>query len=221
VGSTLNSTLERTPAMQPQHKQPDDFVELATFIPGLRIDAAYASSSNFTGQRVPGYEQGRMLLTRKAAEALREVANTLCCANLQLKIFDAYRPQRAVDFFIAWTQQPDDARLKQLYYPHIDKRELFRLGYLVELSSHSRGSTVDLTFLDADTGIELDMGTPFDFFDPRSRPDSMDVTPRQRAHRQLLQDAMTSQGFVPLAEEWWHFTLRDEPYPDRVFDFPV
>jgi D-alanyl-D-alanine dipeptidase len=162
-----------------------------------------------------------MLLTHKAALALREVQQSLCCANLQLKLFDAYRPQRAVDFFIAWTQQPDDVRLKQLFYPHIDKRELFRLGYLVELSSHSRGSTVDLTFVDADTGLELDMGTPFDFFDPRSRPDSNDVTPRQRAHRQLLQDAMTSQGFVPLADEWWHFTLRDEPYPDRVFNFPV
>lgn len=207
--------------MQLQQLMPDDFVDLAAFIPGLQIDAAYASDANFTGQRVPGYEQGRMLLTHKAAEALREVANTLCCANLQLKIFDAYRPQRAVDYFIAWTQQPDDARLKQQYYPHIDKRELFRLGYLVELSSHSRGSTVDLTFVDADTGRELDMGTPFDFFDPRSRPDSMDVTPRQRAHRQLLQEAMTSQGFVPLAEEWWHFTLRDEPYADSVFDFPV
>lgn len=217
----MRSSLENRAEAQSQPGIPDDFVDLATFIPGLLIDAAYASSANFTGQRVPGYEQGRMLLTRKAAEALREVTNTLCCANLQLKIFDAYRPQRAVDFFIAWTQQPDDERLKQLYYPHIDKRELFRLGYLVELSSHSRGSTVDLTFVDADTGMELDMGTPFDFFDPRSRPDSMYVTPKQRAHRQLLQDAMTSQGFVPLAEEWWHFTLRDEPYPDRVFDFSV
>jgi D-alanyl-D-alanine dipeptidase len=217
----MGSTLDSYAVEQPQPAMPDDFVDLAAFIPGLRIDAAYASSANFTGQRVPGYEQGRMLLTHKAALALREVQQSLCCANLQLKLFDAYRPQRAVDFFIAWTQQPDDARLKQLYYPHIDKRELFRLGYLVELSSHSRGSTVDLTFVDADTGLELDMGTPFDFFDPRSRPDSNDVTPRQRAHRQLLQDAMTSQGFVPLADEWWHFTLRDEPYPDRVFNFPV
>ncbi len=201
--------------------QPEDFVDLAEFIPTLRIEAAYASSANFTGQRVPGYDEGRMLLTRKAAEALRDVERALCCANLQLKIFDAYRPQRSVEFFLAWSRQPDDLRLKALYYPHLEKRQLFELGYLVEFSSHSRGSTVDLTFVDADTGIELDMGTPFDFFDPRSRPDSLDVTPRQRAQRQLLQDAMTSQGFVPLAEEWWHFTLRDEPYPDRVFDFAI
>jgi zinc D-Ala-D-Ala dipeptidase len=201
--------------------KPDDFVDLADFIPDLRIEAAYASSANFSGQRVPGYDEGRMLLTRIAAEALREVQHKLCCANLQLKIFDAYRPQRAVEFFLAWSRQPDDLRLKQLYYPHLEKHQLFELGYLVEFSSHSRGSTVDLTLVDADTGAELDMGTPFDFFDPRSRPDSLDVTPRQRAHRQLLQDAMTGEGFVPLAEEWWHFTLRNEPYPDRVFDFSV
>jgi D-alanyl-D-alanine dipeptidase len=201
--------------------RPDDFVDLADFIPSLLIDAAYATGNNFTGQRVPGYDEGRMLLTRKAAEALRDVEQGLCYANLRLKIFDAYRPQRAVDFFIAWSRQPDDLRLKQLYYPRLEKRDLFQLGYLVEFSSHSRGSTVDLTFVDADTGNELDMGTPFDYFDPSSRPDSLAVTPRQRAQRQLLQDAMTSHGFVPLAEEWWHFTLRDEPYPDRVFDFSV
>lgn len=201
--------------------RPDDFIDLAGFIPDLRIEAAYASTANFTGQRVPGYDEGRMLLTRPAAEALLRVQQQLCCANLALKVFDAYRPQRAVEFFLAWSRQPDDLRLKQLYYPHLEKRQLFELGYLVEFSSHSRGSTVDLTFVDADTGRELDMGTPFDFFDPRSGPDSLAVTPRQRAHRQLLQDAMTSQGFVPLAEEWWHFTLKDEPYPDRVFDFTV
>jgi D-alanyl-D-alanine dipeptidase len=201
--------------------RPDDFVDLAEFIPNLHIAATYASTANFTGQRVPGYDEGRMLLTRPAAEALARVQQSLVCANLQLKIFDAYRPQRAVEFFLAWSRQPDDLRLKQLYYPKLEKRNLFELGYLVEFSSHSRGSTVDLTVVDADTGRELDMGTPFDFFDPSSGPDSLDVTPRQRKHRQLLQDAMTSQGFVPLAEEWWHFTLKNEPYPDRIFDFTV
>jgi len=200
--------------------QPEDFVVLQEAITDLCMDARYASTDNFTGLVVPGYQSDRLLLTRAAAEALASVQQTLSLAGLACKIFDAYRPQRAVDFFIHWTTQADNLELKRVYYPDIDKRDLFKLGYLVRNSSHSRGSTVDLTLIETDTGVELDMGTPFDFFDLRSRPDSMAVSAQQRANRMLLRSVMGQHGFLPLAEEWWHFTLQAEPYKEG-FDFVV
>ena len=198
---------------------PSDFVEVVTVMPDLLVDARYAGTDNFTGQRVPGYESRCLMLTQAAAQALHAVQLAVAGDGLSLKVFDAYRPQRAVDFFLQWTRSSDDLRLKAAYYPAINKAELFALGYLVQHSSHSRGSTVDLTLVNTSTGVELDMGTNFDFFDERSRPDSMAVTDEQRKHRLLLSTLMMQQGFVPLEAEWWHFTLRDEPYPQTYFDF--
>lgn len=202
-----------------QCSRPDGFVDLQEFIPDLLVDIRYAGSNNFTGAPVPGYQAGALLLSRAAAEALGAVQQSLALAGLACKVFDAYRPQRAVDHFLAWTQGADDAALKQQYYPQLEKTELFRLGYLVSNSSHSRGSTVDLTLVDKGSGEELDMGTIFDFFDERSRADSLRVTTQQRANRWLLRSVMHSHGFLPLAEEWWHFTLQDEPWSDTLFDF--
>lgn len=209
--------------MQPQfeQEQPQDFVVLEDVIPDLVVDARYAGTDNFTGQVVPGYQSARLLLTRQAALALSGVQQTLAVAGLACKVFDAYRPQRAVDFFIHWTRLPDRADLKRDYYPDIEKTELFKLGFLVRQSSHSRGSTVDLTLIDRSSGAELDMGTPFDFFDVSSRPDSLAASAQQRANRMLLRTVMGDYGFLPLAEEWWHFTLQNEPYPDSAFDFLV
>lgn len=198
---------------------PADFVDIATVMPDLLVDARYASTENFTGQRVPGYETSRLMLTQAAAQALHAVQLAVAEQGMNLKVLDAYRPQRAVDFFLQWTRGSDDTRLKAAYYPAINKAELFALGYLVQHSSHSRGSTVDLTLVDSGTGIELDMGTDFDFFDERSRPDSRAVTDKQRDNRLRLSTVMLQQGFVPLEAEWWHFTLRDEPYPQTYFDF--
>jgi D-alanyl-D-alanine dipeptidase len=142
-------------------------------------------------------------------------------AGLALKVFDGYRPQRAVDFFGRWAADEGDVRHQQVYYPHLHKAELFPQGYLVRQSAHSRGSTVDLTLIDAASGAELDMGTHFDYFDPLSWPSALAVPPSLRAHRLLLRQVMQARGFVPVEEEWWHFTLAREPYPHRYFDFPV
>lgn len=200
---------------------PDNFVYLHEVIPDLVQDLRYFTADNFVGERVPGYDADRLIATAETALALKRVQDDLAYGGLALKVFDAYRPQRAVDFFVRWAQDGSDLRTKAAYYPNIAKEDIFPNGYLLERSSHSRGSTVDLTIIDATTGSELDMGTPFDFFDPLSWPASRGVTLQQRANRMLLRAAMTRHGFVPVDEEWWHFTLRDEPYPDTCFDFPV
>ena len=143
--------------------------------------------------------------------------------GLGLKVFDAYRPQRAVDHFVRWAEDLDDTRMKAKYYPGVEKKHLFRDGYIAARSGHSRGSTVDLTIvsLGPDDPVELDMGTGWDYFGPRSWPASLDVSPQQRANRMLLQSLMVKHGFKPLAEEWWHFTLKDEPFPKTYFDFVI
>lgn len=202
---------------------PPDFVYLEEVAPGVLQDPRYCGGHNFLGVPVEGYLAPRILLTRRAAEALAAVQAELEPAGLSLKVFDGYRPQRAVDHFLRWAADAADQRCKQRYYPRVDKGELFHLGYLAERSSHSRGSTVDLTLVDTARGDggELDMGTPFDYFDPLSFPAARELSPQQRANRLLLRTLMGRQGFLPLAEEWWHFTLADEPYPDTWFDFPV
>lgn len=200
---------------------PDNFVDLREVIPGLVQDVCYYSTNNFIGDRIPGYEAERLIGTLEMALALKEVQRELAYGNFELKVFDAYRPQRAVDHFIRWAHDPADTRTKAAYYPNINKEDIFPQGYLVELSSHSRGSTVDLTLIDSYTFAEIDMGTPFDFFDQKSWPASLEVTPQQRANRLLLRSLMGKHGFAPIEGEWWHFTLKDEPYPESYFDFPI
>jgi D-alanyl-D-alanine dipeptidase len=170
---------------------------------------------------IDGYQAARVYITRPAAEALAAVQAELASFGLGLKVFDAYRPQRAVDHFVRWAENLDDAVMKDRYYPDVDKANLFRDGYIAARSGHSRGSTVDLTIIDAASGDELDMGTPWDFFDPSSAPLSAAVFAEQRANRMLLRSLMLKYNFQPLAEEWWHFTLAEEPYPNTYFDFPI
>lgn len=193
------------------------FVRIDQLIPDIIIDLKYAGCDNFIGAVVDGYEQAEALLSRPAAEALAKVAADLRQQNLRIKIFDAYRPQRAVEHFLRWANSAEDHRTKAHFYPALEKPQLFEQGYLFSRSSHSRGSTVDLTLVD-ERGEELDMGTIFDFFGPQSWPESADVSPRQRANRDRLQRVMQRHGFVGVREEWWHFTLRNEPYPDQYFD---
>ena len=197
------------------------FVLLADYVPSVIQEIRYYSTFNFIGERIEGYEEPCALLTKEAARALREVSNQMIVKGYRLKIFDAYRPARAVKHFVLWGIEDLDLRMKPYFYPDLEKQELFRQGYIAKQSSHSRGSTVDLTLFDMKTGQELDMGSPFDLFSEISHPDNKSVTEKQYNNRMLLQNAMTRSGFVPIGCEWWHFTLADEPYPETYFDFPV
>ncbi len=203
---------------------PEGFVYLEEVIPDSRVELRYYSTDNFIGERIDGYVEPRCILTKRAAEALKGVQEDLKPFGLGLKIYDAYRPQRAVSHFVRWAKDLQDTRMKSRYYPDVEKRDLFSQGYIAEKSSHSRGSTVDLTVLSVDSeGIarDLDMGTGFDLFSPKSWPDNISMSPPERAHRLLLQTLMKKHGFNPYPQEWWHFTLRSEPFPETYFDFPV
>lgn len=200
---------------------PKTFVHVDEIIPDLRVHLRYDSADNFMGRPVDGYEGDRLILTRAAAEALSKVQDALRPMGLSLLVYDGYRPQRAVDHFVRWAKDLDDQVNKPAYYPDVDKRNLFAEGYIAGRSGHTRGSTMDLTIADAASGEPLDMGTPWDHFGPESWPDYPDITPQQRANRLLLRSLMLGQGFVPYTQEWWHFTLAEEPFPDTYFDFPV
>jgi len=197
------------------------FVELGQAVPDAILEMRYYSTYNFTGDRIEGYEQPVALLTKEAAAALKAVSDDVMKQGYRLKVYDAYRPQRAVTHFMRWAKDPKDARMKNHFYPELAKDVLFPRGYILEKSGHSRGSTVDLTLFDTRTQKELDMGGTFDYFGALSHPDYRKITKRQYDNRMILRNAMLRHGFEPLAEEWWHFTLKDEPYPDTYFDFPV
>jgi len=200
---------------------PSGFVVLSDFVPGIIQEIRYHSTYNFIGDRIDGYEEPVALLTREAARALRYVSGEMNVQGYRLKVFDAYRPARAVRQFVLWGIEDLDLRMKPFFYPDLEKQSLFAEGYIASQSGHSRGSTVDLTLLDMRTGKEVDMGSPFDLFSEMSHPDSRAVTEEQYENRMQLQKVMTRNGFVPIDCEWWHFTLENEPYPDTYFDFPV
>ncbi len=200
---------------------PGGFVLLADAVPHIMQEIRYYSTYNFIGERIDGYEEPVALLTKEAARALKAVGNELFVQGYRLKVFDAYRPVAAVKQFILWGIEDQDIRMKPYFYPTLEKQELFQKGYIAKQSSHSRGSAIDLTLLDMRTGRELDMGSPFDLFSERSHPDCRDVTEEQYENRMLLQRTMVRNGFLPLDCEWWHFVLKDEPYPDTYFAFPV
>jgi zinc D-Ala-D-Ala dipeptidase len=197
------------------------FVGAAAVAPGLIVDMRYAGSRNFVGRPIDGYDANICLLTAEAAAALGAVQRDLAPSRRGLKVFDCYRPARAVADFSAWARDLDDQATKAEYYPDVDKDQLFALGYIAERSGHSRGSTVDLTLIDLASGDELDMGTPWDLFDPRSWPSDTSVSAAAQANRRALRDVMVAHGFRPLREEWWHFTLEGEPYANTYFDAPV
>lgn len=200
---------------------PSGFVLLADYVPGVIQEMRYYSTYNFIGDRIDGYEEPCALLTKEAARALKSAANEMMVLGYRLKVFDAYRPVCAVKHFILWGIEDQDIRMKPYFYPDLQKQELFDKGYIAKQSSHSRGSTVDLTLLDMSTGKELDMGSPFDLFSEVSHPDFRGVTQEQYENRMALRNAMMRSGFQPIDCEWWHFTLADEPYPDTYFTFPV
>ena len=209
------------------------FVNLAEAVPDAILEIRYYSTYNFVGARVDGYEESVALLTRQAADSLRAVSDDLLKQGYRLKIFDAYRPQCAVDHFMRWAADVNDTLMKPYFYPKVPRDKLFELGYILEKSGHTRGSTVDLTLFDMATEKEVDMGGTFDWFGRESHPDyggdpmtgkykgNAPITAEQFHNRMILREAMMRHGFQPLDEEWWHFTLKNEPFPDTYFTFPV
>ncbi len=224
---------------------PDTFVHIEKVVPDALLDIRYYGEHNFLGTRVDGYLAPTCILTRQAADALARVQKDLAPFGLTIKIYDCYRPQRAVDHFVRWAGDINDTKTQKEFYPTVDKRNLFRDGYIAERSGHSRGSTVDLTIVTLPAAIQppyqageplkecylpagvrfadnsLDMGTGFDCFHELSHPENKNIGPQQRSNRLLLKNLMAKHGFRNLPEEWWHFTLNSEPYPDTYFNFPV
>lgn len=198
-----------------------NFVNLSEAVPDVILEIRYYSTYNFVGDRIDGYEQPIALITKPAAEALKKVSDELVSKGYRLKIFDAYRPQKAVTHFMNWALDSNDTRMKEYFYPELEKKVLFPLGYISKHSGHSRGSTVDLTLFDMKTEKEVDMGGTFDYFGKLSHPDYSGISAEQYKNRMLLRNVMIKYGFKPLSEEWWHFTLKNEPYPDTYFTFPV
>ena len=209
------------------------FVNLAEAVPDAILEIRYYSTYNFVGARVDGYEEPVALLTRQAADSLRAVSDDLLKQGYRLKIYDAYRPQCAVDHFMRWAADVNDTLMKPYFYPDVPRDKLFKLGYIMEKSGHTRGSTVDLTLFDMATEKEVDMGGTFDWFGRESHPDyggnpktgkytgNANITAEQFHNRMILREAMLRHGFKALDEEWWHFTLENEPFPDTYFTFPV
>ena len=191
------------------------FTNVNLAIPSIEFAMHYAGRDNFIGSPVDGYAASVCYLSNEAADALKKVQQSLKEESLSLIVFDCYRPQRAVDHFVRWAKDLNDTKMKSAYYPGVEKKELFTKGYIAAKSGHSRGSTVDLGI------VGLDMGTPFDFFDPRSHTQSKAVTQQQHKNRMRLKQVMEANGFLNYAEEWWHFTLKEEPFRESYFDFAI
>jgi D-alanyl-D-alanine dipeptidase len=199
---------------------PSDFVQLQPSHQ-MKIVMAYAGADNFIGRAIPGYRAAHCYLTEQAASRLHAVASVLAKENLGLWLHDCYRPQEAVDYFYQWSLDPADTKNQALYYPSVPKAELFQREYIALKSGHSRGSTVDLTLFDLRTQRPLDMGSRIDFMGVISHPSYMNLSKQARYNRARLQTTMQQYGFVSYPYEWWHFTLQNEPYPNRYFNFPV
>lgn len=220
VASKTSDTSKKADGKSMGPSDASGFVLLSEAVPDAILEMRYYSTYNFVGDKIDGYEEPLALLTREAASALKEVSDELKEKGYRLKIYDAYRPQEAVDDFVNWAGDKDES-MKEYFYPELEKSSLFSEGYIAKRSGHSRGSTVDLTLFDMSTEKEVDMGGTFDYFGEESHPGYKDITKEQYNNRMLLRNAMVSHGFKPIDTEWWHFTLENEPYPDTYFTFPV
>lgn len=200
---------------------PEAFAYIQTEIKDVVLDIRYCGNHNFIGRPIDGYTSPRPVVTKETLVALVAVQQELKKNGLGLKIFDAYRPQRAVDHFVRWSYELNDTLMKQAFYPNLRKDQLFELGYIAYKSGHSRGSTVDITLVSLRTGEEVDMGSPYDFFGEISWPFAKGISKKQQENRLLLRRVMLANGFKPYANEWWHFTLNNEPFPNTYFDFVV
>ena len=230
--STASSTTVRP------EQDASQFVNITDVVPDAILEIRYFSTYNFVGQRIDGYLQPTALMTRRAADSLKAVSDDVMRMGYRLKIYDAYRPQMAVDHFVRWAADIPDTMMRRYFYPEVDKSRLFELDYIAAKSGHTRGSTVDLTLFDMTTEKEVDMGGTFDWFGEESHPDfggnpetgefngkpspaGSTITEEQFRNRMILRAAMLRHGFKPIDSEWWHFTLKDEPFPATYFEFPV
>ncbi|MDB4025213.1 M15 family metallopeptidase [Flavobacteriaceae bacterium] len=200
---------------------PNGFSYVSEIDATIKKELRYATSNNFIGKPIDGYLKDSLIISTPAAKALKEIQTKLILSGLSLKIFDAYRPQQAVDHFVRWAKVMNDTLMKQLYYPDVQKSELFTLGFIASKSGHTRGSTVDLSIVDVKTNKEVDMGSSYDFFGEKSHPFYKKITEAQMKNRMLLRTIMIKNGFIPYDNEWWHFTLKDEPYPTTYFNFLI
>ncbi len=200
---------------------PDKFVYAKNYIPDLEVELRYYGSNNFVGDTIDGYNNNCLILTKETVHALYKVQNELKEKNYGLKVYDGYRPQRAVNHFMRWAKNLNDTINKARFYPDVKKSDLFKEEYIASRSGHTKGSTVDITIIDLNTKEELDMGSLYDFFGKQSWVDYNDISDVQKANRKLLQEVMLKHGFRNYPREWWHFTLRNEPYPNTYFDFPI
>ncbi|WP_104808591.1 M15 family metallopeptidase [Polaribacter filamentus] len=202
-------------------KLPEGFVFLSDVDATIQTELRYLSNNNFIGKTVDGYYDNCLIVTKETADALHKVQTILAKKGLSLKIFDAYRPQQAVDHFVKWAKVLQDTLMKKEYYPQVPKSELFNRGYIASKSGHTRGSTVDLTIINLKTSKELDMGSPYDFFGVQSHPNYKNISENQKKNRFYLREIMLANTFKPYDYEWWHFTLRNEPFPKTYFNFPI
>ena len=225
----LSSCGNATKTVAPQ-EDCSGFVLVTDVVPDAILEIRYYSTYNFIGERIPGYDEPLAIITRQAADSLKAVSDELLQQGYRLKVFDAYRPQCAVDHFMEWAKDTSDIRMKLYFYPEQDKSILIPQGYIAEKSGHTRGSTIDLTLFDMALEKEVDMGCTFDYFGLASHPDVLPgqaageyrpITEEQYRNRMILREAMLRHGFRPYECEWWHFTLENEPYPDTYFTFPV
>ena len=239
IGLSLALVITMACNQVPPQEDRSQFVPITDVVPDVILEIRYFGTYNFVGDRIDGYLAPKAYLTKEAADSLRVVSDDVIGLGYRLKIYDAYRPQKAVDHFVRWAADIPDVRMKPYFYPDLDKSVLFDQMYIMEKSGHTRGSTVDLTLFDMNTEKELDMGGTFDWFGPESHPDfcgnpdtgeydaeAAAVNPRglteqQFRNRLILRQAMLRHGFKPLSSEWWHFTLDKEPFPDTYFTFPV
>ena len=239
IGLSLALVITMACNQVPPQEDRSQFVPITDVVPDVILEIRYFGTYNFVGDRIDGYLAPKAYLTKEAADSLRVVSDDVIGLGYRLKIYDAYRPQKAVDHFVRWAADIPDIRMKAYFYPDLDKSVLFDQLYIMEKSGHTRGSTVDLTLFDMNTEKELDMGGTFDWFGPESHPDfcgnpdtgeydaeAAAVNPRglteqQFRNRLILRQAMLRHGFKPLSSEWWHFTLDKEPFPDTYFTFPV
>lgn len=202
-------------------KMHEDFVYLKDVDASIQTELRYFSHQNFIGKPIDGYQKDCIILTKLTAEALQKIQANLKKEGLSLKVFDAYRPQQAVNHFVKWAKILNDTLMKKEYYPNVPKSQLFQLGFIASKSGHTRGSTVDITLIKLNTKKELDMGSAYDFFGEESHPFYKKITKKQQENRLFLRKIMVENGFSPYDNEWWHFTLKNEPFPDTYFNFPI
>jgi D-alanyl-D-alanine dipeptidase len=200
---------------------PKGFVYLESIAPSIKIELRYLSDNNFIGKPIEGYQSNCLIVSLETANLLKKIQQEVLKKGLNLKIFDGYRPQQAVDHFVKWAKILNDTLMKRHYYPTVAKSELFKQGYIASKSGHSRGSTVDITLVNSKTSKELDMGSAYDFFGIQSHPFFKGISKKQKENRILLREVMLQNGFKPYENEWWHFTLKEEPFPETYFNFSI